>query len=134
MLYKINIHTGRGDQMIDITGKVQESVKESGVNSGLCTVYVPHTTCGLTINENADPDVQRDILMTLDRLVPYDDPNFHHYEGNSAAHIKSGLFGFSQNIIIENGRLLLGTWQGIYLCEFERVKTSRTVYVKIMEG
>lgn len=85
--------------MIDITGKVQESVKDSGVNSGLCTVYVPHTTCGLTINENADPDVQRDILMTLDRLVPYDDPNFHHYEGNSAAHIKSGLLAFHRILL-----------------------------------
>lgn len=134
MLFKCKVETGSGDRMYDITRIVRDKVISSGIKSGICVVYVPHTTCGVTINENADPDVQHDIIKTLDRLIPYNDPAFLHMEGNSAAHIKSSMFGFSQTVIINDGDLVLGIWQGIYLCEFERVKTARNVYIKIIEG
>ena len=109
--------------------KIQQVVEKSGIKSGICTVFVPHTTAAVTINENADPDVVHDILMEINKIVPFND-GYLHMEGNSASHIKSSLFGFSEQIIIENGRLVLGTWQGIYFCEFDGPR-QRQVYVKI---
>lgn len=129
MLERLSIRTSAGTAMIDITSKVQQVVERSGVKSGICTVFVPHTTAGITINENADPDVVSDILTEINKIVPFED-GYSHGEGNSAAHIKASLFGSSQQIIIENSRLLLGTWQGIYFCEFDGPR-NREVYVKI---
>ena len=108
---------GRGDA-IDITDQVQHVVRESGVKSGLCHVYVPHTTAGVFINENADPDALSDILNTLERLVPWED-GYRHAEGNAAAHIKSTLVGTSQTVPVRDGRLALGRWQGIYFADFD---------------
>lgn len=118
--------------MIDITREVQNSVSESGVMSGICIVFIPHTTAGITINENADPDVVKDFLMEMNKIVPYSD-GYHHLEGNSAAHIKASTMGFSVTVIIEEGRLILGTWQGIYFMEFDGPRI-RKVIVKIIEG
>lgn len=116
--------------MLDITQQVQKLLNLSEIKSGICMVYCPHTTAGITINENADPDVVHDILKELNKIVPLSD-NYRHIEGNSAAHLKASLFGFSQNIIIEDGRLVLGTWQGIYFCEFDGPR-QRQVYVKLI--
>lgn len=118
--------------MVDITSKVRMVVERSKVASGTCLVFCPHTTAGLTINENADPDVVRDMVMELNKIVPFDD-GYRHSEGNSAAHIKSTMFGPSLNIIVDGGELLLGTWQGIYFCEFDGPR-SRRVHVKVTEG
>ncbi|MBM4047027.1 MAG: YjbQ family protein, partial [Planctomycetes bacterium] len=115
-------------EFVDITTAVAAAVQETGVQSGICLVYVPHTTASVTINENADPSVTRDILAELNRLVPFDG-GYTHSEGNSAAHIKSTLVGCSQLIPIANGRLALGTWQGIYFCEFDGPRT-REAYVE----
>lgn len=123
------INTGKSAEMRNITREVQAAVSESGIQSGICTVFVPHTTAGVTINENADPDVVYDILMEIDKIVPLKD-GYRHMEGNSAAHLKASLFGFSQQVIVENGRLMLGTWQGIYFCEFDGPR-QRQVYVKV---
>lgn len=128
LLEIINIRTDARTQMVDITAEVAEAVAGMGKASGLCVVYVPHTTAGVTINENTDPDVVSDILMEVDRLVPLEH-GYRHREGNSAAHIKASLFGFSQHLIIEDSRLQLGTWQGIYFCEFDGPR-NRRVYVK----
>jgi len=132
MLYKFNVRTNQQYQMIDITREVQKIVDESEVDDGICMVYIPHTTAAVTINENADPDVVRDMLYEMDKIVPYSD-NYKHFEGNSAAHIKASMFGFSENVIIDGGELLLGRWQGIYFCEFDGAR-NRTVYVKIMRN
>ncbi|MDH4223799.1 MAG: secondary thiamine-phosphate synthase enzyme YjbQ, partial [candidate division Zixibacteria bacterium] len=105
-------------------------VSKSGLISGLCCVYVPHTTAGITINENADPGVRKDIIKELNKIIPFED-NYSHTEGNSAAHIKASMIGFSQNVFFEDKRLVLGTWQGIYFCEFDGPR-NRRVYVKIM--
>ncbi len=118
--------------MIDITRQVQGVVREKNVDRGICVVYVPHTTAAITINENADPDVVRDFTMEINKLVPWED-GYRHAEGNSAAHLKASMIGFSETILIEDGRLVLGTWQGIYFCEFDGPR-SRKVYVKVMEG
>lgn len=126
------VKTSQHTQMTEITEEVRRIVAESGVKDGICTVFIPHTTAAVTINENADPDVVRDLTMELNKIVPWED-GYHHAEGNSAAHLKSGMIGFSQQIIIEDGRLVLGTWQGIYFCEFDGPR-HRKVYVKIMEG
>ena len=112
--------------MIDITDLVSKSVKESGIREGICVVFTPHTTAAVTINENADPDVQRDILASLSGIVP-SSGNYRHREGNADAHIKSSLVGVSQPVIIENGQLLLGTWQAIFFCEFDGPRTRRVV-------
>ena len=129
---KFEIKTSKHTQMLDITHQVQRAVTESGVRDGICTVFIPHTAAAVTINENADPDVVRDFTMEIDKIVPWED-GYHHMEGNSAAHLKSSMIGFSEQIIIEDGRLLLGTWQGIYFCEFDGPR-SRKCFVKIMEG
>ena len=130
MLIKLNVNTSKHTQMLDITDKVQQAIKDSGVKDGICTVFIPHTTAAVTINENADPDVVRDFTMEINKIVPWED-GYYHMEGNSAAHLKSSMIGFSEQVIIDNGRLVLGTWQGIYFCEFDGPR-NRKVYVKIM--
>jgi len=126
----ISIRSSYKKQFIDITGMVQEIIGRLNVKEGVCIVYVPHTTAGITINEDADPDVIGDIQQHLDRLVP-EDAGFRHIEGNSPAHIKSSLVGHSVTIPVENGKLLLGRWQGIFFCEFDGPR-SRQVIVKFI--
>lgn len=118
--------------MIDITREVAEQLKKASAENGICVVYVSHTTAGVTINENADPDVPRDILVGLEKFVP-ERGDYRHAEGNSPAHIKSSLMGASATVIVEGGRMLLGTWQSIFFCEFDGPR-SRTVNVKFIEG
>ncbi len=118
--------------MIDITYLVSEAVNKSGIKNGLCLVFAPHTTAAVTINENADPDVQKDILASLSSIVPFPG-NYRHREGNADAHIKASLMGASQMIIIENGQLLVGTWQALFFCEFDGPRTRR-VLVKALAG
>lgn len=115
---RIEVRTDSRTQLIDITNIVADELEKSGVTSGTCSVYIPHTTAGLTINENADPDVARDILAGLARLVPVTG-DYRHVEGNSDAHIKASLMGFSLRVPIIGGRLALGTWQALYFCEFD---------------
>jgi secondary thiamine-phosphate synthase enzyme len=116
--------------MLDITKKVMEIVKKSGIKNGTCTVFVPHTTAGITINENADPSVTGDILNSFEKLIPFNE-RYSHMEGNSPAHIKSSIMGQSVNIIIGDGKLLIGTWQGIFFCEFDGPR-SRKIYVQLI--
>ena len=116
----------------NITAKVREALRESGVDSGLCVVYTPHTTAAITVNENADPDVKSDLLKGLRESYP-DLACYEHIEGNTAAHMKSSCIGCSETVIVEDGELLLGRWQGIYFCEFDGPRTRR-FYVKIVEG
>lgn len=129
MLYEYSINTKDND-LFDITNKVWDAVSKSGVTEGACIVYCPHTTAGITINENADPDVISDLLKGLNNAFPID-KTYRHFEGNSCAHIKSSVIGTSQTIIIENERLLLGRWQGIYFCEFDGPRI-RKFYVKVI--
>ena len=131
MLIQMNIRTSKHTQMINITETVQKAVTESGVKEGICTVFIPHTTAAVTINENADPDVVRDFTMEINKIVPWED-GYQHMEGNSAAHLKASMIGFSEQIIIDDGRLVLGTWQGVYFCEFDGPR-SRKLYLKTME-
>jgi secondary thiamine-phosphate synthase enzyme len=126
---KFTVATRSRSDMIDITGEVTLALKESGVQNGICHVFVPHTTAAVTINENADPDVPRDILMELDKVIPIHD-GYLHSEGNSAAHIKASLVGSSETVFVESGRLLLGTWQSIFFCEFDGPR-MRSVIVRI---
>jgi len=129
MLKQFRISTDR-QNMHDITAKVKSAVDESGVQNGLCIIFVPHTTAGVTINENADADVVHDFLLGMDKAYP-DRSEFRHSEGNSLAHLKASAVGASEMMIIENGKLLRGQWQGIYFCEFDGPR-NRTFYVKIM--
>lgn len=128
----IQVKTNKHVEMIDITSKVQNIIESEGVEDGICAVFIPHTTAGVTINENADPDVTRDMLMEMNKIVPLED-GYRHMEGNSAAHIKSSMMGFSETIIIKEGRLLLGTWQGIYFCEFDGPRNRKTMINIIIE-
>jgi secondary thiamine-phosphate synthase enzyme len=130
-LKELSVSTRGRTEFVPITGLVEKAVKESGVKNGVCHVFVPHTTAGVTINENADRDVAEDIRKELDKLVPMDN-NYCHSEGNSAAHIKSTLVGASVTVFISDGRLKLGTWQGIFFCEFDGPR-ERKVWVKIIE-
>ena len=123
----INIPTHKKEDLVDITQQVKETVNSSGIETGICCVYVPHTTAGVTINENADPSVKTDILMAMRKMVP-DSLPYAHAEGNSPAHVKSTLVGSSISIIIENGGLALGTWQGIIFCEFDGPR-SRKLFI-----
>ena len=111
--------------MMDITAQVAEAVAESGVQNGTVLVFCPHTTAAITINENADPDVQHDILLTLEELLPKNRPGYRHGEGNSDAHVKTSLVGANELVMIENGRLKLGTWQSVFFCEFDGPRTRR---------
>jgi len=126
---KFTVATRSRSDMIDITGEVTLALRESGVQDGICHVFVPHTTAAVTINENADPDVPRDILMEMDKVIPIRD-GYLHSEGNSAAHIKASLIGSSEAVFVEKGRLLLGTWQSIFFCEFDGPRT-RSVIVRV---
>ena len=124
---KFTVRTNARCEMIDITDKVATFVRESGLQDGICHVFVPHTTAAMTINENADPDVPRDILDSLDRVVPLSN-RYRHTEGNAAAHVKASLLGASQTVFVEKGRLVLGTWQSLFFCEFDGPRT-REVWV-----
>ena len=126
---KFKVKSQSREQMIDITAEASRLLPNDG--NGVCVLFTQHTTCGLTVNENADPDVQSDMLGFLNRLIPQDEPHFTHGEQNSDAHIKSSLVGSSVTIPFENGNLLLGRWQGIYLCEFDGPR-ERKVIVKII--
>ena len=128
---EFKVATNRRAEMLDITAEVNRLIPAS-IDSGVCHVFCNHTTAGLTVNENADPDVQRDILGALERLIPWDDPAYRHGEGNSAAHLKSSMMGFSQMLPVSKGRLCMGVWQGIYLCEFDGPRT-RTVTVQFFK-
>lgn len=128
----ISLNTTKRTQFIDITNKIAEVIRRIGIKNGLCIVYVPHTTAGVTINENADPSVAEDILNILNQIVPWQ-ANYKHLEGNSPAHIKASIIGSSVLVIIENGHLVLGTWQGIFFAEFDGPR-SRKVFVKCIEG
>ncbi len=133
MLETITISTHKRDEIRDITRDVAALVSRSGVQSGIVIIYCPHTTAGIAINENADPDVKHDILMRLDEVYPWEHPKYRHMEGNTASHLKSITTGPSQTVIIDGGHMLLGRWQGIYFCEFDGPRTREYV-VKIMEG
>ena len=122
----LTVKTSARFEMIDITGRVAALVRESGIRQGTCHVFVPHTTAAVTINENADPDVPRDILAALDRIVPLSE-RYRHAEGNSAAHIKASLFGASEIVMIDDGALVLGTWQSLFLCEFDGPRTRKAL-------
>lgn len=129
MKFTYELHTP-AEAFCNITAQVREAIRESGVADGICVVYCPHTTAGITINENADPDVVTDLLLALSKSCP-DRPEFRHAEGNSAAHMKASTVGCSQTILVEDGRPVLGTWQGIYFCEFDGPR-CRKFYVKVM--
>ena len=130
MLKKIDIRTKKRIELVDITDDIQRVILESGIKAGICTVFVTHTTAGITINENADPSVVTDLIDGLTRLAP-ENAAYRHREGNSDAHIKSSLIGCSITVIIENGSLALGTWQGIYFCEFDGPR-NRNALIKII--
>lgn len=129
---KIKVSSKERTDMVEITEEVKEAVRKSGVKSGICLLFVPHTTAGVTITEFSDPSLMKDILTTLNNLVPFEN-NYRHEEGNAAAHIKSSLFNFSLEMIVEDGELVIGGYQGIFFCEFDGPR-NRQVYVKIMEG
>lgn len=120
----IELRTTRQTEFVDVTGQVREAIRALGLEDGLLQIWVPHTTAAITINENADPDVMRDVRKVIDEIIPFDD-GYLHGEGNSAAHIKSSLFGPSLTCIVEDGEPALGTWQGIYFCEFDGPRTRR---------
>jgi secondary thiamine-phosphate synthase enzyme len=132
MIHTLSVRTTSRTAMVDITGQIQELVRQSGVEEGVCHIFEAHTTAGLTINENADPSVQADILMVLNKIIS-DREAYRHLEGNSPAHVKASLMGAQLTVLVSHGRLLLGTWQGIYLCEFDGPRT-RKVHLKIMAG
>ena len=129
MLFNFQLKTPK-EGLVDITAEVTEAISESGVNEGVCVVYCPHTTAAVTINENADPDVKTDFISGFDKVFP-DFESFRHAEGNSDAHIKSSVVGVSETIIVTGGRPLLGTWQGVYFCEFDGPR-KRKFYVKVI--
>ncbi len=131
MVRQLRVKTNSRTELVDITSGLQRLVAESGVRSGVCYVYVPHTTAAVTINENSDPNVGRDILKELNKVIPFDD-HYGHSEGNSAAHIKSTLVGMSTSLLVEEGRLALGTWQAVFFCEFDGPR-DRRVMVKVMK-
>lgn len=123
---QFTVRTNARAEMIDITDRIRILLKESRIKSGVCHVFVPHTTAAVTINENADPDVPLDILMELEKIVPFSD-HYRHVEGNSAAHIKASILGASETVFIENGELVLGTWQSIFFCEFDGPRTRKVI-------
>jgi len=132
MLQTFEVQTSAKTDLIDITRFVQEAVRKTKVAEGICIVFVPHTTAGITINENADPAVSRDIVMVLTKIVPSQGA-YQHLEGNAPAHIKASMIGFSQTVIVASGKLVLGTWQAIFFCEFDGPR-SRKVHVNVMKA
>lgn len=131
-MHQLSLETSRKEEFLNITGKIRALVRDSGIRSGLALIFCPHTTCALTINEQADPDVQADLLMALRKIAP-DNLPYAHGEGNSPAHLKASLLGSSLSVLIENGELLLGTWQGVFLCEFDGPR-HRKVWVRLLES
>jgi secondary thiamine-phosphate synthase enzyme len=130
MIKTFQIKTSKQTEFIEITSEVNEIVQNSGIKNGICIIFIPHTTAAVTINENADPSVIRDIIMELNKMVPFEN-RYQHLEGNSPAHIKASIIGCSKTILIESGRLMLGTWQGIFFCEFDGPRI-RKVYIKVI--
>jgi secondary thiamine-phosphate synthase enzyme len=130
MRFEIKVQSETRDDFVDITAQVRECVRKSGVQEGICVLFVPHATAGLTVNENWDPSVKADTLGVLDRLVPWS-TNYRHVEGNAAAHIKSCLVGTSETLLVESGNLVLGTWQGVFLAEFHGPR-QRRVLVRVL--
>lgn len=129
-MHEISIHTSEHCQFINIDSQIQRFITQSSVENGICHIFVPHTTAGVTINENADPDVVFDLKNILNTLIPWDN-NYRHMEGNSAAHAKASLMGFNQSVFIKKGRLMLGTWQSIYFCEFDGPR-NRKIWLQII--
>jgi len=130
MFTTLTVRTGSRTEFLDLTGQIQAAVRESGVQEGLCHLFVPHTTAAVTINENADPSVRVDILMVLNQIISDKEP-YRHLEGNSPAHIKASLIGPQLTLLVSGGRLVLGTWQGIYFCEFDGPR-SRRLHLKVV--
>ena len=130
MTKQIRVKTNAKTELLDVTAGVQRVVTESGIRSGVCCLFVPHTTSGITINENTDPNVGLDILKEVNKVIPFDD-HYGHSEGNSAAHIKSTIVGVAKTVLVEDGRLALGTWQAIFFCEFDGPR-ERRLMVKVM--
>lgn len=131
-LFQFQVPTKKSQEFIDITYLINQVLEKSGVQNGIAVIYCPHTTAGITINENADPDVVRDMIATLDKVFPIKG-NYRHFEGNSHAHLKSSYMGAEKTIIIHEGRPVLGTWQSVYFCEFDGPR-NRKVFIKIIEG
>ena len=131
MVKYINVKSKSRNEFIDISEMVQDAVKDSGVKNGICYLYVPHTTAGITINEGADPSVKRDILNALSRLIPHE-MNYAHREGNADAHIKSTIVGSSVNVIIDDGKIILGTWQSVFFCDFDGPR-HRRIAIKFIQ-
>ena len=132
MIQTFQVKTTTQTEFIEITYSVQGAVQETGVRDGICIIFVPHTTAAVTINENADPSVIQDIVMELNKIVPFKN-QYRHMEGNSPAHIKASLMGCSEIVLVESGKLVLGTWQGIFFCEFDGPR-NRKVHVKVMKA
>ncbi|MGM9535283.1 MAG: secondary thiamine-phosphate synthase enzyme YjbQ [Intestinibacter sp.] len=132
-LFKHELRINQTQNMIKITNSIREDILKSGIKDGIVIVYCPHTTAGVTINENADPDVVRDMIYGFEKVYPTIDKNYRHFEGNSHAHLKSSTVGPSQTLILDSGKLIMGIWQDVYFCEFDGPR-NRTYYVKIIEG
>jgi secondary thiamine-phosphate synthase enzyme len=132
MIKELEIKTSRRNEMEDITDRIQALISESKIASGVCVIYCPHTTAGVTINENADPSVKRDLLEFFEKNIPRS-ADYHHTEGNADAHIKASLIGSSKSILFDKGKLLLGTWQGIFFCEFDGPR-ARRLWLKLIQG
>jgi len=132
MIHRLEVATSSRAQMVDVTREVQRAVSESGVQEGFCHIYLPHTTAGIAINENADPSVAQDILAVLEKIAPRGG-SYRHLEGNADSHVKATIVGSSETVLIEGGRLVLGTWQGLFLCEFDGPRRRRLL-VKVIEA
>ena len=132
-LFRHDLRINKEQTMVNITAIIEEDIKKSGIKDGIVIVFCPHTTAGITINENADPDVVRDIIYGLEKVYPTRDKNYKHFEGNSHAHMKASTMGASQTLIVDDGKMVLGIWQDIYFCEFDGPR-DRKFFVKIMEG
>lgn len=128
----LSVKTREKTELIDVTSEIQDWIRSQGLSEGLCMLYVPHTTAAVTINENADPSVPADMLMVLNKIIPWE-AGYRHLEGNSPAHVKATLVGASEMVAVENGRLILGTWQGIFFCEFDGPRT-RKLHVRFLKN
>lgn len=133
MIHTLHIQTNHRDEMVDITHHIVKLLKQAAMEDGTAVIYCPHTTAGLTINENADPDVKKDVLMRLNEVYPWEHPGYQHAEGNTAAHLKAITVGSSQTVLVAGGRLILGRWQGIYFCEFDGPR-QRNCLVQFTHG
>ena len=132
-IFSHDLRVNKEQTMVNITAIIEEDIKKSGIKDGIVIVFCPHTTAGITINENADPDVVRDIIYGFEKVYPTRDKNYKHFEGNSHAHMKASTMGASQTLIVDDGKMILGIWQDIYFCEFDGPR-DRKFFVKIMEG